>query len=325
MDLPIALARALAAAMLMALSTVAVSQQVFPNKPIRFVVPYPPGGASNDLARFVGQKLSEGLGQPVIVDNRVGGNTVVASDVVAKSAPNGHTILYTAMAHVINPLLVPKLPFDPIKDFAPIAMLTQSRYVLTVSPSVPGNSLQEFIAHAKARPGQLNFVSSGTGSAAHLTGELFSMMTGLKMQHVPYKGAAQSLLDLAAGQVQVYLASALSVTPFVKAGRIKALAIVGDTRSSYLPQVPTFIEGGVPEFKEKNWFGVMAAAGTPRPIVDKLANEINKIISAPDTVALLAAQGGEPYIATPAEFVARLKSDMAMFAKVIKFANVKAE
>jgi len=325
MNLPNAFARAFALTVLAGLSTAVAAQQVFPNKPVRFVVPYPPGGASNDLARFVAQKLNESWGQPVIVDNRVGGNTIIASDVVAKSAPNGHTILYTAMAHVINPLLVPKLPFDPIKDFAPVATLTQSRYVLTVSPSVPGGSLQEFIAYAKSRPGQLNFVSSGTGSAAHLTGELFNMMTGLKMQHVPYKGAAQSLLDLAAGQVQMYLASALSVTPFVKAGRIKALAIVGEARSPYLPQVPTFIEGGVPEFKERNWFGVLTAAGTPKSIIDKLAADINRVVSAPDTVALLAAQGGEPYVTTPAEFAARLKADMAMFAQVIKFANVRIE
>ena len=318
-------ARVFAAAAMIALASSAPCQETYPTKPIRFVVPYPPGGASNDLARFIAQKLHERWGQPVIVDNRTGGNTVIASEVVARSAPNGYTILYVAMAHVINPLLLPKLPFDPFKDFAPVATLTQSRYVLTVSPSLPAATLQEFIAYAKARPGQLNFVSSGTGSAAHLTGELFNMMTGIKMQHIPYKGAAQSLLDLAAGQVQMYLASALSVTPFVKAGRIKALAIVGETRSPYLPQVPTFIEGGVPEFKERNWFGVMAPAGTPKPIVDKLANEISSILSTPDTVAMLAAQGGEPYITTPEQFAARLKSDMAVFAKVIRFANVKAE
>lgn len=325
MDRLTAFVRIAALSVLVTLAGTAASQQTYPNRPIRFVVPYPPGGASNDLARFIALKLNESWGQPVIVDNRVGGNTIIASEVVARSAPNGYTILYVAMAHVINPLLVPKLPFDPFKDFAPVATLTQSRYVLTVSPQLPVNNLQEFIAHAKARPGQLNFVSSGTGSAAHLTGELFNMMTGLKMQHIPYKGAAQSLLDLAAGQVQMYLASALSVTPFVKAGRIKALAIVGETRSPYLPQVPTFIEGGLPDFKERNWFGIMAPAGTPRPIIDRLANEINKIITAADTVALLAAQGGEPYVTTPEQFTARLKADMAMFAKVIKFANVKAE
>ncbi len=320
-----AFARVFAAAVLMALASSAACQPKYPSKPIRFVFPYTPGGASDVLARFLSHKLNESWGQPVIVDNRPGGNTIIASEVVAKSPPDGYTILYVSMAHVINPLLVSKLPFDPIKDFAPVATLTQSLYVLTVGPSVPANTLQDFIAYAKSRPGQLNFASSGAGSAAHMTGELFNMMTGLKMQHIPYKGAAQILVDLAGGQLQMYLASALSVTPFVKAGKIKALAIVGETRSPNLPQVPTFIESGLRDFKEKNWFGVMAPAGTPRPIIDKLANEIGRIMSAPETVALLATQGGEPYITTPEQFAARLKADMAMFAKIIKFANIKLD
>ncbi len=320
-----AVTRIVTTGLLMAIAGLAAAQQAYPSKPIRSIVPFPPGGTIDILARLIGQKLTESWGQPVIVDNRPGANMIIGTEALAKSLPDGYTIQLVNMTHVINPLVVPNLLYDTIKDFAPVSTLTNSQYVLTINFSIPANNLQEFITYAKSRPGQLNYASSGIASADHLTTEILNNMVGIMIQHIPYKGAALILNDLVGGEVQMYLATALTTLPYIKTGRIKALAISGETRVSVLPQVPTFTEAGVPGFDVKNWFGVVAPAGTPKAIVDKLSAEIAKILAMPDTRAKLASQGGEPFISTPEQFAALMKADMAMFAKIIKSANIKLE
>jgi len=320
-----AAAQVLALSLLAAFAGSAIAQQDFPNKPIHILVSSTPGGSSDLSARLIGQKLTESWGQPVIVDNRPGANSIIAAEALAKSTPDGHTTMLVQLAHIINPLVVPNLPFDAIRDFAPVATITNSRYVLTVNFSIPANSLKEFIAYAKSRPGQLNYASSGTASAAHLTTEILSSMVGITMQHIPYKGPTQILNDLAGGQLQVYLATALSTLPYIKAGRIRAIAISGDTRLPALPEVPTFAEAGVPGFDMKNWYGFIAPGATPRPVINKMSAEIAKILTMPDTVAKLASQGGEPFITTPEQFAELMKADMARFARIIKAANIKIE
>lgn len=317
-------ARIAIAGTLMALAGFATAQSAYPTKPIRFIVGNAPGGSTDILARLFGQKLSESLGQPVIIDNRPGANSIVGTDALAKSPPDGYTIMVVNVSHVINPL-VSKLPFDTIKDFAPISGLTVSLYVLTINPSVPANTLQEFIAYAKSKPGQLNYASSGIGSGVHLATETLSNIVGIKMQHIPYKGAAPALTDLVGGQVQMYMATTLSTLPFIKTGKIRPLAISGTARVAVLPQVPTFAEAGVPGFDVKNWFGVLAPAGTPKPIVDRLAAEITKIMDMPSTLATFASQGVEPFKMTPEQFSALMKSDMARYAKIAKAANIRPE
>ena len=319
-----ALARIFAAGVLMALAGSAGAQQDFPNKPIRFIVATAAGSGGDLSSRLVAQKLTEIWGQPVIVDNRPGANMIVGADALAKSPPDGYTILMISSSHVINPLLVPNLPFDAIKDFAPVATITNSPYVLTVNASIPANNLQEFIAYAKSRPGQLNYASSGTGSSAHLTAEMLNSMVGITIQHVPYKVVSQILNDLAGGQVQMYLATALTTVPYITAGKIKALAIASEKRVAMLPQVPTFAEVGVP-FDVTNWFGIVAPGGTPKAIVDKLSAEVAKIITTPDTAKKLASIGGEVFIHTPEQFALLMKADMARFAKVVKSADIKIE
>jgi len=318
-----ALVRIFAIGVLMACAGAAAAQQAYPSKPIRFIVPNMPGTAADILVRLLGQQLTESWGQPVIVDNRPGANNIIGTEAVSKSPPDGYTILMVNMSHVINPLVVRNPPFDAIKDFAPICTFSNSQYVLTIGPSLPVNSLQEFIAYAKSRPGQLNFATSGVASAAHLTTEILANTVGIKVQHIPYKGGGLILNDLAGGQLQMYLATALTTLPFIKTGRIKALAIAAETRSPAMPEVPTFAQAGVPGFDVKNWFGLVAPAGTPKAIIDKLSTALAKIIVMPDTLEKLASQGGDPFFSTPEQFAALMKADMARFAKVIKSANIK--
>ncbi len=319
-----AVARMFAAGTLIALTATAGAQQAYPNKPIHFIVATAAGSGGDISSRLVAQKLAENWGQPVIVDNRPGANMIIAGEALVKSPPDGYTILMISSSHVINPLLVPNLSFDALKDVAPVATITNSPYVLTINSSIPANNLREFVEYAKSRPRQLNFASSGTGSSAHLTAEILNNMVGMTIQHVPYKVVSQILNDLAGGQVQMYLATALTTLPYITAGKIKALAVANDTRLSMLPQVPTFAEAGV-TFDVKNWFGIVAPAGTPKAIVDKLSTEIGKAIVSPDTAKKLASLGGEPFVSSPEQFAALMKADTAKFAKIIKSANIKIE
>jgi len=319
------LARLLALGVLMAFAGAASAQQSYPVKPIRFIVPFPPGGSTDPLARLVGQKLTEAWAQQVLVENRPGGNTIIGTDAVAKSAPDGYTILLAASTHVINSLLIRNLPYDSIKDFAPVAMLIKSEFVLILHPAVPANNLQEFIALAKSTPGKLNYATSGNGNPNHLAGEWFNMATGVKMQSVPYKGGGPAITDLIGGQVQAMFSVPVSVIPQIKAGKLKAIAVAGENRLSSLPQVPTFAEAGLPGFDPKSWQGILAPAGTPRAVIDKLAAQISKILAQRDVSEKLASQGTVPFFLGPDEFAALMQADAARFAGVIKTANIRLD
>jgi len=309
---------------LMAIAGSVAAQQAYPNKPIRLITPYPPGGATSVVSRLVGQKLTESWGQQVIVDNRGGGNTIIGSEAVAKSPPDGYTLLLVNSALVIIPNLL-SAPYDVIKDFAPVATVTSIGLILVLHPSVPASNLQEFIALAKSRPGQLNYASSGSGNSNHLVGELFQSLTGVRIQHVPYKGAGPGLTDLLGGQVQLYFASPPSAVPHIKSGRLKAIAVTGATRLSALPEVPTFTEAGLSDLNADSWQGILAPAGTPSAVIDKLSTEIAKILAMPDIKERLVSQGMAPFISTPEQFAMLLKSDFAKYAKIIKTANIKLD
>ena len=315
----------LSAALLLALAGAAAAQQDYPNKPIRFITPFAPGGTTSVLARLIGQKLTDSWGQPVLVDNRPGGNTVIGSEVLVKSPPDGYTIMLVANTHVINPLLIPNLPYDTVKDFAPVSTLTSSETVLVLHPSVPANNLQELIALAKSKPGQLNYATTGSGTVTHVEGELFNMMAGVKTQHVPYKGGAPAITDLIGGQVQMTFNVPIALVTHIKSGRLKAMAITGEARFSALPQVPTFSEAGLPGFDLKWWYGVLAPAATPRAILDRLSTEIARILGVPDFKEKLDSQGMQAFISTPEQFAAMMKAETAKYGRIIKTANIKFE
>ena len=319
-----AAARVVMVGILLAITATATAQQTYPNKPIRLIIPFPPGGSNNLIARLLGQKLTESWAQPVVVDNRPGGNTVIGTEALVKSQPDGYTVLLAASSHVTTPLLQPT-PYDAIRDFAPIATIASTELVLTVHPSLPANTLQEFIALAKSKPGQLNYASAGTGNSTHLAGAFFNILTGARMQHIPYKGSGPALTDLIGGQIQLYFVSPGSALPLIQSGKIRAIAISGEARSRALPQVPTFTEAGLPGFDVKVWYGLLAPAGTPNAIVDKLSSEIVKIAAMPDVADKLRSQGLEPFYTTPAQLAALIKADTAKYAKIIKTANIKLE
>lgn len=320
-----AVARAFVTSAIIAMAAPATAQHSYPSKPIRLISPYGPGGGNDTMARLIGQRLTESFGQQVIVDNRPGANTMIGTDIVAKSRPDGHTLLFSGInTFTINALLAPT-PYDSVKDFAPIATLASSEMIMVVSPSVPANTLPELIALAKAKPGALNYATSSAGGAGHLVGELFKMTAGVNIQHIPYKGSGQALTDLMGGQVQISILSPVSTIPHVRSGKLKGIAISGESRFPALPQVPTFAEGGLPGFEAKVVYGILAAARTPKDIVDKLAGEIARIQRIPDFKEKLASQGVEPYILGPDKFAALLRSDMAKYARIIKVANIKLE
>lgn len=297
----------------------------YPNKPIRFIVPYAPGGSTSYVARLVGAKLTEAWGQQVLIDNKPGANTAIGSDALAKSAPDGYTISLAASTHVTVPHMVATLPFDVLRDFHPVAGLVTTQLVLVVHPSVPAANLSEFIALAKAKPNELNFAAVGTGSSTHLAGEYFKSVAGVKMQHVPYKGTAPALTDLIGGQIQLNFDTPVTSIPHIKSGRLRPLAITGTKRLPTLPDVPTFAEAGLPAYDFQLWFGVLAPAGTPRPIVEKLSTEIARILALPDVKQQLADQGLETVYRTPAEFDSLIRSDHERFGKLIKSAGIKIE
>jgi len=319
-----AVVRMLATCALMGLAGSVAAQEPYPSKPIRFITPYAPGGSTTVVARLIGQKLTEAWGQQVIVDNRPGGNTIIGSEALVKSAPDGYTILLAGTPHVVNPSMLPT-PYDAIKDFAPVATATSNEILLVVHPSVPANNLGEFIALAKSRPGQLNYATSSTGGSPHLASELFNIMAGVKTQHIPYKGGGPAVTDLLGGQVQMIFAIPTNVIAHVKGGRLKAIAVSGESRLSALPQVPTFTEGGLPGFSVKTWYGVLAPAGTPKPIIDKMSAEIARILAMPDIKEKLDSQGFETFISTADEFAALIKADLAKYAKIIKAADIKVD
>ena len=314
----------LSVAALAAFSTAFAADQSYPTKPIRWVTPYAPGGSTSALSRLVGERLAETFGRPVIIDNRPGANTMIGADAVAKAAPDGYTILLGGNSQIVLALLM-KPPYDVFRDFAPVTILAKTNYILVVNPALPANNLQEFIAYAKARPGQLNVASVSSGSSQHLMGELFGILTGVKMKHIPYKGGAQGITDLMGGHVQASFSNALNVIPHIKNGRLKGLAITGEKRAAAVPQVPTYAEAGLPNYDPKNWQGILAPARTPRAIVMRLSDETAKIVAMPDISEKLINSGMEPFHTGPEKMAAQMKADYAETARVIKTANIKME
>jgi len=308
-------------------STTAIAQPAaYPTKPIRIVVAYTPAGATNILARTIGQKLTEAWGQAVIIDNRPGANGNIGTEYAAKATPDGYTLLMvTAGTHGINPGLYRKLGFDAVKDFAPVSLVAMVPNVFVVNNGVPAKDLKEFIAYAKANQGKLNYGSPGNGSTAHLSMELFKSMTGIQMVHVPYKGSAGVLADLIGGQIVVTMDNMPPYVPQVKAGKIRALAVSPARRSPALPDVPTVAEAGVPGYDSGAWFGLVAPANTPKDLVDKLSRETARILKLPDVSARLADLGAEAVGSTPEQFSAHIKAEIAKWAKVIRDANVELQ
>ncbi len=303
-----------------------VLAQSYPNKPIRFIVPFPPGGGADILARIVGEKLTKNWRQPVVIDNRPGGNGFIGAQIAAKAAPDGYTIYLGNSDHLtVNPCLYSKMPYDTVKDFAPVTPVAYQKLILIVHPTVPAASVKELISLAKSKPGQLNFASWGTGSVGHLTGELFKTMAGVDMVHIPYKGSSPAFTDLLGGQVSLMFATIAAGSPHVKSGKLRALAITGAKRSPALPDVPTVAEAGLPGFEIASWNGVFAPAGTPKEIVTKLNTEIVKILSMPDVNERLSALGAEPAGMTPEQFAAIIKADLNKWAKIAKDAGIRLD
>jgi len=319
------IAEALAAGVLIALAGAATAQQAYPNKPLRFITPYAPGGQTTVLGRLIGQALTESMGQPVIIDSRPGGNTIIGTEALFRSSPDGHTIMLMTPTHVTLPHLYQNLPFDAIRDFAPVATIFKNETILVLHPSAPASNLRELIALAKSKPGQINYSSLGIGGMQHIQCELFNQAAGITAQAIAYKGAGPAIADLVAGQVMFSIQSISTVIPHIKSGKLKAFAITGEARLAVLPQVPTFSEAGLPGYNEKSWVGVIAPAGTPRAITEKLSTEIARILAMPNMRERLYSQGVEPFISTPAQFAALLKADLARYGKIIKTANIKLE
>jgi tripartite-type tricarboxylate transporter receptor subunit TctC len=299
--------------------------QAFPSKTVRIVVPFPPGGGTDVIARVLAQKLADSWGQQVIVDNKAGASGTIGSDLVAKSAADGHTLLLTATHHAINLGMYRQLPYDTLRDFVPVAYIAASPNLLLLHPSVPANNLQELIAYAKSRPGGLNYASSSVGGATHLTGELFRAAAGIQLQHIPYKGAAPAMTDLLGGQVPMMFDVISTALAHVRSGRLKAIAVTSANRTTVMPEVPTVAESGIPGFEAISWFGLYAPAATPKEAVNKLNADFNRVLQLPDVREKLAAQGAEPIAMTPEQFATYLRAEIAKWSKAIKDSGAKAE
>jgi tripartite-type tricarboxylate transporter receptor subunit TctC len=321
-----------ATAMLAGIAAIALSvpasaqAPAYPTKPIRLVVPFPAGGATDIIARAVSQKLTEAWGQSIVVDNRPGAGGNIGTELVAKAAPDGYTLeMGTVGTHAINASLYAKIPFDHIKDFAPIILVAGVPNVLVVNPSLPVNSVQELIAYAKANPGKLNFASSGPGTSIHLSGELFKVMAGVQMTHVPYKGSAPALQDLLGGQVQLMFDNLPPSLPQIKGGRLRALAVTSLTRAPALPDVPTIAESGLPGFEASSWFGILAPAGTPPAIIAKVNAEVAKWLASPEGKEKLVAIGANAGGGSPEDFAQHIQKETAKWAKVVKESGAKVD
>jgi tripartite-type tricarboxylate transporter receptor subunit TctC len=300
--------------------------QAWPAKPVRIVVPFPPGGTTDILARAAGLRMTEAWGQPVVIDNRPGAAGNIGAELVAKAPNDGYTMLMgTVGTHAINASLYARMPYDHVKDFAPVVLVAAVPNVLVVHPSVPANSVAELVAYGKANPGKLNFASSGSGTSIHLAGELFKVSTGLTMQHVPYKGSAPALTDLVGGQVQLMFDNLPSALPHIKAGRLRALAVTTAARAPALPEVPTVAESGLPGFEASSWFGLLAPAGTPADVIAKVNGELARWIASPEAKERLLAQGANPAGGTPEDFARHIAAETAKWARVVKASGAKVD
>lgn len=303
-----------------------VLAQSFPDKAIRLVVPFPPGGPADILSRAIGEKLTNAWGQQVVVDNRAGAGGAIGSEIVAKANPDGYTLLMGFVGtHAINPSLYSKLPYDNVRSFEPVSLVATATIILVLHPSVPAKSVGELISLAKLKPGELTFGSPGNGTPQHLGGELFNTMAGVKMTHVPYKGAVPAINDLLGGRLSLIFSSAPPALPHVKTGKLRALAVTSAKRSSVAPELATISESGLPGFEVINWYGVLAPAGTQKAIVSKLNAEIVKIVNMADVKERLSSVGIETFSSTPAQFAAFIKEETAKWAKVVKFSGARLD
>jgi len=298
--------------------------QSYPSGPVRVIVPYPPGGGTDSLSRLLALKLNETWGQPVVVENRGGANGTIGAAVVAKSPPDGHTVLIAPIGFAVNPSLYRNLPFDTVRDFAPVSQLSSNPSVLVVHPSLPVRTVKELIALLKAHPGEIDYASSGNGSTPHLATELFKLMTGTRMTHVPYKGGGPATIDVAAGHVPLYIMSPVQAAPHLKSGRLRALAVTSAQRDPAFPDLPTIAEAGVPGYAMINWYGMLVPAGTAKPVVNKLQADTARMLKLPEVRDRLATEGATVVGSTPGEFADFLKAEMAKYARIVKAAGMTA-
>jgi tripartite-type tricarboxylate transporter receptor subunit TctC len=309
----------------LALMSCSIWAQSWPNKPVRMIIAFPPGGPTDLVSRVLAQRLSEQLGQQVIVDNKPGAGGNLAAELAARATPDGYTIFYNTSAIVIGPALYGKVNYDTLKDFAPVALTASVPMVLVVNPQLPARSVKEFLDLAKSRPGALNYSSSGTGTITHLASAMMSTQTGIQTQHIPYKGSAPGLVDLAAGQTQFMIDTINTVLPYVRDNRLRGLAVTSSKRSTLLPDLPTLAESGMPGFDAAAWQGIVVPTGTPADIIQKLNAEVNKALAHPDVRARLAAQGAEILGGTTTEYANHLRTEMPRWAKAVKDSGAKAE
>lgn len=319
------MAAALALALLLPATQALAQSGAYPSRQIRLVVGYPTGGPTDIVSRIIANRLSEQLGQPVIVDNKAGAASGIAAEAVARAAPDGYTLFYNTSAITIGPALYGKVPYDPVKDFQPVSSTAAVSMLLMVHPSLPVKTVGEFIAYVKANPGKLNYASSGTGTITHLAMAALAAHAGLSMQHVPYKGSAPAMTDLAGGTTQAMIDTMNSSMAFLRDGRVRPLAMTTMKRSTVMPELPTLNETGMPGMEMSAWQGIVAPAGTPRAIVERLNAEINKALQHPDVLQKLAAQGTDPLGSTPEAYAAYIKSELVRWSKIVKDSGAKAE
>ncbi len=304
----------------------AAMAQGYPNKPVRWVVPFPPGGSADIMGRMIGQDLAKTLGQQVVIENRAGASAIVGSEYVAKSPADGYTLLQANVSQMtIHPSLYPKLPYDPLKDFAPVTVLGVVTSVVVTTPALPVKSIQDLVALARKRPGLLNFTSSGAGASTHLTGELLKQRAGIAMTHISYKGSGPALTDVMAGFVEVMFENLPSALPFINAGKLKVLAVTGKDRSPVLKTVPTLAESGFPGFDMVSWQALVAPANTPKPVIDKLNAEVVRVLRTPEMKEKMIGLGTEVVANTPEQFAQYLREEMAKWSKIVKDAGIKLE
>jgi tripartite-type tricarboxylate transporter receptor subunit TctC len=313
-----------AAALCLALAAGAAAAD-YPDRPIRLIIPFPPGGSNDVVGRLIAKTLSEKIGQQVFVDNRGGAGGLIGTEALAKSTPDGYTLGIVSIAHAVNPALHDPLPYDPLKSFEPISILATGPNVLVVNPDLPVHSVKELIALAKQKPGELNYASAGIGSFQHLGGELFKLEANVNIVHVPYKGGGPAMQDVVAGHVKIMFSSLIQTTPLIKAGRLRPLGVGGTKRSAVLPDVPTIAESGLPGYAANNWWGIFAPAGTPKPIVDKLYKDIQLALQSPEMLKEFEIEGAAPVTMTSAEFADFVKTEIGKWAKVVKAGNIKAQ
>jgi tripartite-type tricarboxylate transporter receptor subunit TctC len=312
----------LATSLLLALMSGAAAE--YPDRPVRLIIPFPPGGSNDVVGRLVANQLSEKLGHKVFVDNRGGAGGVLGTEAAANAAPDGYTLLVVSIAHAVNPALY-KLNYDPIKSFAPVSIMATGPNVLAVNPTLPVKSVKELVALAKEKPGSIDYASAGVGSFQHLGGELFKLVAGVNLQHVPYKGGGPAMQDVIAGHVKVMFSSLVQTTPFIHSGQLRALGVGGAKRNPVLPDVPTIQEAGVPGYVADNWWGIVAPAGTPQPIIDRLYKDLQETLKSPELTAAFAREGAEAVTMSTAEFSSYMESEIAKWGKVIKEGNIKAQ